>query len=394
MSRSRRTDAPHQRDFDQRLVERINTQGGGGLSTDSIRTPRDGYEELENARDYGTEIRGQIGSEMHNRADYQVAPLSTESYLAAQSSGGTLYIAAGNVVPVVGEIFFTATPTDYSNGELTDAKRLVLNNRQFVTPGFDEDFPRTWAFDFFRIADDPLPTYIGNLAVAHFRGYIARIVDGVGLFSMKISKSGVSITRDITATDPFVPELAGMYIVYGDDTGGVFSGKRDFISGFSNGNLLTVSVADTVPDGDYVFCAIQPKIHAQHYHQAQQKLFLHAGEEIYQLPIPIFKWEKLSGMYDKKPFPSESLFQEVKGDLILTNSNGHYRINVDQRNTDELPCYWKINSNEPDKPRNKTVRIFGFPTSEISNDENPYVIAGFSGELSSGGSNGIGGQIV
>lgn len=392
---NKRRFAPQNRAFNERMVERPETDWMLALSTDSIRTPSRGLEELENARSHKSEIRGRVGTLMHNRADYQVTPVFAESYATALAPGGSIFIAKGSA-PVDGEIFIVDSPRDYSTGELTAAKKLILNSGQFVTPLFQEDFARVWAYDFFEVQGVDIPIYLGNLAVAEFRTYIARIRNGPGLMTMEVTKVGASLTRATAESDPFVQELAGMYIVYGELSGGSpFSGERDFITAVPDADTLIVSQSDTVPDGVYVLNSIQPKIHSSYYHQAQKALYIHAGEEIYETPIPIFKWTKLVGIYDKKPFPADSLFHEVKGDLILTNVNGHYRINIDQRDTANDPCYWKINTNEPDKSASKTVVVFGFPTSQGSvGDENPFVSGGFSGELTAGGSNRIGGLLL
>lgn len=395
MSRNKRRFAPQKRAFNEKMVERPETDWMLGLSTDTIRTPSRGVEELENARSHKSEIRGRTGTLMHNRADYQVTPLATEDYPTAIAPGGSIFIAKGSA-PVDGEIFIIDKPEDYSDSTLTFAKKDVLNSGRFIAPVFEEDYARPWTYDFFEVLGGVKPIYLGNLAVAEFRTYIARIRNGLGLMTMEVTKVGNTLTRTVSESDPFVQEIAGMYIVYGEPSPfGTFSGKRDFITTVLDADTLVVSKADTIADGSYVFNTIQPKIHASYYHQAQKALYIHAGEEIYETPIPIFKWTKLIGIYDKKPFPADSLFHEVKGDLILTNANGHYRINIDQRDTANDPCYWKINTNEPDKSANKTVVVFGFPTSQGSvTDENPFVSGGFSGEYANGDTNRIGGLLL
>lgn len=392
MSRNRRRFSPHDRKFNNRMVERPETDWQLGLSTDSIRTPVGAVEELENARSYSSELRGRIGTVMHNRADYQVETTG-QDYDTALLPGGPIFDGKGSA-PVDGDIFMTTNAEDFFGDPLTAAKRLVLNEMTYVTPTFEEDFPRAWAYDFYEISGIEQPIYLGNLAIPHFRKYIARATT-TGIFDMRFTKVGNTITRDPAETPIFQPELAGMYITYGQVFGSpIFLGARDYIVNVIDSETLTVSRTDTVPDATYRYNAIQASIHASYYHQAKKAMYIHSGEEIYEVPIPIFAWRKIPGLYDRKPFPSDGLIHEVKGDLILTNPNGRYRIDIDQSDEERGTYYWKINTNEPNKAANKLIYIFGFPTSPTSNDENPFGIRGFSGRLGNGGADKTGGFIL
>ncbi len=388
MSRNKRRFSPHSRKFNERGVERRDDKFVG-LATDHIRTPKDHLEELENARAFKSEIRGRIGTLLHNRADYELNPSQTETYSQALASGGIIYEAKGST-PADGDIFITTSHNDFSGSPLAEAKRLSLNSKK--SP--ECDYPNTWAYDFYSVVtSDTKPTYIGNLSVPYFRNHISRILTaGTDLFH--VSKSGNTITRTLATSAPFTNDLVGMYFVYGalDTQSDVFVGVRDVITSVADSDTLTVTSTDLVDDGGYQLNAIQPKIHSSLYMPSVKKMYFHAGEEIYEVAIPIMKWNKLCGISDLKPFPSDSIMSEVKGDVLLANDNGHFRVKVSKGN--EPSHYWKVNTARPNKAQNAQKYFFGFEDSVSSVGENPYSPLGFSGLTSDGESDKTGGMLL
>jgi hypothetical protein len=388
MSRNRRRFSPHSRKFNERGVERRDDKFVG-LSTDHIRTPKNHQEELENARAFNSEIRGRVGTLLHNRADYQVAPSSLETYTQALASGGIIYEAKGSA-PETGDIFITSDHNDFQDLALREAKRLSLNS--MTSP--DVQYPQPWAYEFYEIdLSDTKPKYIGGLSIPHFREFTARVLTA-GDDGFNIGKVGSVITRSFTTSPPFTSDLVGMYIVYGANASQpeAFLGVRDVITSVIDSNTLTISRSDLVPDGTYQSNVIQPRIHSSIYMPSVKRMYFHAGEEIYEVSMPIMSWTRLCNISDLKPFPSDSLMSEVKGDIILANDNGHFRIKVSDGN--EPSHYWKINTARPNKARNTQKYFFGFEDSVSSEGENPYSPLGFSGMTGDKLSDKTGGMLL
>lgn len=387
MSQDKRNFSPQTREFSERQIQRISNEWPEALVTDFTRTPNGAVEELDNARSFGKEIRGRIGSLLHNRADYQVT-VTGGLYEDALLSGGDIFDAKGED-PATGDIFITSNSTDYVFNVLEEAKKLKLNDQ-----AVGESYDLPWGFDFYSIGSDiPMtPIYIGNLTIPPYRNYFARNTGVEDDF--EVTKAGDIITRTIGTVDPFIEEMVGMYFYYGEEsaTPGVFDGKRDLITSFIDEDTITVSRMDIIDDGTYRLNRVQPIIHSSYYMQSNQRIYMHIGEEIYEVEIPIMNYKKLNGIINQKPLPAESILHEIKGDLILTNDNGHYRIKVGLGTFDSY--YWKINSDRPFKSKNVIKKIFGFPTSTSSNAENGYVPAGFSGLRDDGTSDKLGGVIL
>lgn len=507
MSRNRRRFSPHGRKFNERGVERTHKVFDKGLVTDSIEVPDGALGELDNARAFGSEVRGAHGSLLHNRADYQLSPDNNETYAEALLQGGSIYEAKGSA-PQTGDLFLTLSPSDFSDSKLREAKRLYYNCRDtdkfrdnfldyrytenippisgeikiggitrisyfdangvdvsptlssFLIPNtwiaisnstdensytelfidsvndnvglqvfevdidsnktqsggttptlegddiklhflgegryFNDNFPSPQLYEFYGI-DLSLdkPVYRGFLQIPYHNGFHSKVVNGE-LLKFSVIKTGNTVTINTgtpTIFETFSDELIGMYISYGIvDIDGVSLVRRDLIVEAVDLSTLKVSSDSIVPDGTYDNCLIQPQIHSSVYMPSVNKMYFHIGYEFYEVSVPIINWKLLYGLYERKPFDSPSIMNEVKGDVLVTNDNGHFRIKVNKG--DEPTHYWKINSVRPDKPANTIKYFFGFETSASSTGENPYAPRGFSGETATGESDKTGGALL
>ncbi|MAF44058.1 MAG: hypothetical protein CMI54_07850 [Parcubacteria group bacterium] len=503
MSRNRRRFSPHGRKFLERGVERSHKVFDKGLVTDKIETPNGALEELDNARAFGSEVRGAPGTLLHNRADYQLTPDYNETYADALMPNGTIYEAKGSA-PITGDVFLSLSYTDFKNLPLREAKRLYFNCRkvdssrttqihykyssniiivgsgkaidtptqvkasylddsstdvtsilsgvatntrvalseiadpdnykQFTITGvtddvidsqyeydtsdiqgsgsftvgmdvnltilgsgyyYEEDYPTPQGYELYEI-DTTLdtPIYKGRLSIPHYENYSSQMFNGA-FYNFRLSKSGNKITRnDFTFPIPFTSKIVGMYLLYGEtfnpSTG--YNGRRDLITNVIDSDTLEVSRADFIPDGDYQECLIQPRIHSSIYMPSVNKVYYHAGDKFYEGSVPIMEWNELHGIVERQPFDSSSVMSEIKGDVVVTNDNGHFRIKVNKG--DEPSHFWKINSVRPNKAVNKIKYFFGFETSQSSDGENPYAPRGFSGSTNSGESDKTGGAIL
>jgi len=390
---NRRRIRPQSRQQNQTAVERMYSGSGLGLIADMARVPNGGFGELYNARDFKTEVRGRRGSYLHSGVDYAIFPdemvgtlqsiLETSEYDWFENWNQKLFMIYSHA--------------DASDNQFQTAKDIVYGSGTIT------------AYDIFKIVEVsdgqpeptliPLPIYMGNLMVPHIPEYQGVIgdpfevwgpPDGDGVFSNKVY---------LYNWPPLNSEVLGSYLKLGysfedDVLSEEFSSIRLYIldygvvDGGEGEQFITVQeVADQTRTFKGSF--MQPIIHTSHFLQASKKVVILAGDRLYNSNSPLDGWREIDGIFDtyeletgetfhKRPFAGESLFHEIKNDLLLTNINGHYRIRFSEDNVH----YWKINEQAPDKPAVAVpVKVWGFRGSSTNPDviSGRYQVVGFEG---------------
>jgi hypothetical protein len=356
MSNKRRF-APKSRQQNDRLIERIFDSFGGGLCTDTFRVPDKHLGELYNARDYKTEIRGRQGSFLHNNADFALLNISTIDQ--AFGVGGDLETAN------TGDTFMCYSFQDFTGHELQNA---IVSKYAYLPPTLS-------AYDVFEVVNKSSHTikYLGNISVP--KKWHPITTDPV-ITAQKVGNTVVKITGK-----PFSSELKGCYWNWGFATGSTTNEPvRDFIEEVIDDNTLKIRSITERGSEVYHNCFIQGVVYASYYHQAKNKVVMQVEDRLYEASIPLSGWSEIYGIYEVRPMWAEGVFHEIKDDLILSSSNGHYRIKFDSTATH----FWQINTPEPDKTDLTPIKLFGFKDSLINDATFPYEIVGFKGYNTAG----------
>ncbi len=370
MSVNRRRFSPQGRAFNDRMIERIFEKFGDGVVKDTFRVPEGALGELINARDHKEELRGRQGSFLHTPADFALFPgIKDITYSEAFDPGGPLEGA------VDGDVVIVYSWEDFIDGELTAAKEQFMSHQT----------PLIMAYDIFKLdsTKDANFEYTGNLAVPYKvvevpetevdparTDYYYPILGAL----MQARKEGNLIIAEDSPI--FTGELIGTYWNWGyAGTGGSissdFNGQRDYITAVDGSGNLVTSTSGDIPAHSY--CFVQGPIYASRYHQPLEKVVIQAEDRLYETNIPFDGWREIIGIHDKRPLEAEGRLHEVKGDLLLSNSNGHYRIKFDSTGSH----FWEINAPKPNiKPVSEPVKIWGF--KESFSDDSVKVV-GFPG---------------
>jgi len=354
---NRRRFAPKSRAQNNRLIERIFDKFGGGLCTDTFRVPDKSLGKLYNARDHKTEIRGRQGSFLHNNADFALLNITT--VINAFASGGDLETS------VTGDTFIVYSYQDFDNKEMQGA---IYNKEPHKKPLLS-------AYDMFEVTDRATNEfkYLGNISVPKMWYPIVRDETIVA------HKVGDTVVK--TSGKAFTANLKGCYWNWGYREGTtVYEPVRDFIEEVIDENTLKIRSVTERGDENYVNCFVQGVIYASYYHQAKNRVVMQVEDRLYEGMIPLNGWSEIYGIYQQRPMWSEGLFHEVKEDLLLSSSNGHFRIRFDSTGTH----YWQINTPAPEQPDLMPIKIFGFQSSKIDDAKFPYEVVGFHGYNSSG----------
>ena len=264
-----------------------------------------------------------------------------------------------------------------------DYSDLAFQNAIFATK--DYQTPNIRAYDLFKVTSVSTPTleYLGNLAQPAIEPYYT--IPGIPSKSQEFvaSKKGKIITLEDGLA--FTEDLVGNYFNWGYLADSYeFNGHRDYITGFTDANNITVQESGGVTEETlYYNNFLQGPIYASYYHQQLEKVVIQAGDRLYESTAPINGWREIPGIHDSKdtssgviderPQEAEGLFHEVQGDLILSNNNGHYRVIFSA----EGAYYFKINEQKPEtRPVSKPVKVWGFADSE---HDKSIEIVGFPG---------------
>jgi len=364
---SRRRFSPKTRSQDERMIERLYTKSGKGMVSDTFRVPNDSFGELWNARDHKTEVRGRQGSFLHTIAKIAITPDIITGTLSDALATGVLQDL------VEDDVFQVYSWKDFSDTGLLIAKDA---EKDYLTA-------KVMAYDLFKITADTDTgiTYLGNLAQPpkdNFYPSDDHILTG--------KKNGTIIT--LTNSPDANEHLVGTYFNWGyEGASEEFNGYRDFIVSVEDATHITVKYeGGIVEDVEYNNCFMQGPIYASYYHQQLEKVVIQAEDRLYESEAPLNGWKEIPGIHGTKilqelplllaedrPLEAEGLFHEVKGDLLLSNYNGHYRVVFGT----EGSHYFKINEAKPSaKPFNKPVKVWGF--KESKSDESIEIV-GFPG---------------
>jgi len=357
---------PRSRSLNERIIQRLYQSSGKGMVTDTFRVPDKSLGELWNARDFGTEVRGRQGSYLHTTAKVGLLPSDIIGDIDDAFSTGALKDLNN------GDIFQVYSWKDFSGGDLFKAKENFI--------GYNTPLIR--AYDLFKVIskDTYAVEFIGNIAVP-VKDYYYPSAEN----SMTAVKSGKEIA--LSGSPTLSGDLVGTYFNWGYLEGSVeFIGYRDLIVGV-NGNVLTVKYDGGVSENTSIkYCFIQGSIYASYYHQEESTLVAQVDDRLYKTSAPLSGWTEIVGIHnsvllqeipdvvsENKPFPSEGVFHEVRDDLILSNSNGHYRIVL----KGNVQYYYKINEENPNyKAVMEPVYIWGFQESRLDETVTPV---GFNG---------------
>lgn len=349
------------RQFNERRIERNLTSWGNGLILDT-QEPSKAFEDMYNAVDHGTEIRGRQGSLLYNLADYGINVDNSETFAQALS-GGVLDGA------VVGEKFIVYNFVDFSGADLLTAKMATVNGIYYTLP---------YAYDVYEIIFDGVdkPKFVGNILVPYHLDLVPLNDGGTKYFY------GTKVGNEVAITSVNLifgaSDVIGKYLLYGKKVGdNSFFGFRERITNYTINGEATLFVETTDNPDDYEYLMIQPRIWSNHYYQKKNMLFMHCGKKIYYTTIPFFGWKECEFLTVVEPSEGKSQFEQIGSELILTDSNSKFRFMF----KDDDVFVWVMNSDfDKLKPKNEIKSFFGFQSSLANLDsENPYKSAGFSG---------------
>jgi hypothetical protein len=384
---SKRVFEKRSRQFNQRMIKRPMTTWGNGLVKD-LEDPTHSFSQLYNAKDHGREVRGRTGSILYNNAaDKSVfipENVSLEDFFTGDLSGfvGTFIVQGFN---------------DFTGGELFAAKKVGAS----YSVSLKQNSFLVYANDIYSINDEQEIEYLGNLLSRWYKEYSPHIYtnsDALPIeYSFKVEKIGYDV---LLLDDSMVnfENIKNFYIVYGmkidPDTGnpidGTYYGQREFVT--FNLDALSLRTISDKYQGIYDKCQIQFPIWGSFYYQKENKVIYLIGEELFYTDIPFSGFHKIKIINDLKPDPSESIFHLVDNDVILTNSNGVYRINFQESGL----LAWKMNSKTFDDRIEPTTKyFFGFEESASSTEgDNPFGPKGFSGTGIDGEPDKTGGILI
>jgi hypothetical protein len=374
---NRRRIDPRTRQEQQRTIERMYNGSGLGLLSDLSRVPQGGFGELYNARDFKTEVRGRQGSFLHSGVDAAIFPEDLDDVTLVQClesiypNGTWAY-----------KLFMLYSHLDTINVDFQVSKNLTQGLGTITAYDIFEAIPIRGDAP----SDVPIVKYKGSLMPPSQ-------IDGVSTDITRYEvKSGGTIALYNWPT--LTTDCLGTYFKWGysfdtetEEVGTDFIPQRDYIIGYTDGDVQTIQVQEVEADGvtiTSIGSMIQPIIHASLHLQEYKKAVILAGKKIYETNVPFDGWREVFGIYDsktvtegtvvtKQPFPAESLFHEVNGEVLLTNVHGHYRIRFDKN----VSHYWKINESAPNTTITPIPRkIWGFRRSVPPEGA---VIVGFPG---------------
>ena len=318
---SKRNFAPRSRQFNERLIERIQSRYAAGLSrdTEGLDLSYDAIADLINARAFETTIEGRPGTELLTPADWGVTITDNTETLSVAIQSGEMYAAAGrnktaDTVPAKDSIFMVYGIGDTTGNDLETAKGSA---------------PRK--YDVFKVDNKGIGTeaisYLGSIRLPAIVGFGDTVANEI-----TASKSGNIITA--SAGPSFTPSLVYQYFEWGD-------GAQDFITGYTDATHITVLNSGTIASTGK--CRCHGVVNASMYHESEKKFVLFIGDKLYYANnVPWYSWTEipLAGGY-YLPDDSFCKMYEFDKDLIMINPSGFYRIKLD------TPRYWRINEEAP-----------------------------------------------
>ena len=311
------------RQQNERMITRSQRRFDGGqakkLDTLSTDLPTNAVAELENARGHRTFIQGRGGSELFTCADITLTiPSVTTQTLtyAMQQTDGLLYVANGNAVPDIGDVFRVTSVNDLDTQPLGVAKGVgamnvhpddlfeVIDN----TNGSEE-------IKFLGMANDPVIPGYGDVSADEYTA----------------SKSGNVITL---SGGPVNASLAGTFFVWDD-------GSRDYITKYLTSSTLQADNSDARTASSYGY--FTAPLVASIYHKSQQKLVAQFGREVFVSDAPSKGWTRVLCESSTQPGDKYCRMWEDRETVVLINEAGVYRVRLDVENF----YMWRMNEAVP-----------------------------------------------
>ncbi len=318
------------RQQNERMIFRRQHRFDGGmqrrLDRDSATIDANAMVDLVNARGHRHYLTGRGGCEQLTAADITLTLLAAGSPNdlsdSMQDPYGELYIANGNAVPAIGDIFVCKTVGDFTDSALATAKG---------------DTPRNW--DLFEVTDDTLGSeaidYLGNMGPPALSGWGDTSATLFG-----VTKSGSVISY--VSGPIFLHSMVGNFWVWGD-------GTSEFITGITNNatpssRTLTLDSATTKSGDQLSNCYIAGPLVAGLFHRRARRMVEQHGRQLYTTDaVPMTKWIEVVAEVEDLPSDAEGYMFEDGDDAILVNMLADYRIKVV---TDE-PYAWRLNAEIP-----------------------------------------------
>lgn len=370
--------SPHTRRQDETLITKQIAMGQGLVTkVDSI---DGGFKELKNAEDYGTKIEGRRGSSLYNVADYQMSADETKTLEEALPPG----VKSGDLITI-------SNFGDFSDGSLVNAKGNFFDYKMF------HEYPTyQMPFDVYQCLYEEIwymKKYLGNIGLPYYKDFCPIKSPSPQTFTITLADNVITALSDCP---DFTEDLVGKYIVLG--MGGAYvlgnnydyNGTRFLITEFVSTTIIKINKRDKTLVGTFAMCYVQAPIWASK--EINDLLFIHIGNEVYYTDKTLCTWKKAIKLHDFEYAETHSKFDVVDNNLILSNLNGVFRFEEkndikQNKDTPTTICNsvfsYRINAGyQNNRIVNKTIKIWGFPDSEVQEDGiNKFVPAGFSGDI-------------
>lgn len=152
-------------------------------------------------------------------------------------------------------------------------------------------------------------------------------------------ESSIEITWSITGNERYITTTGGQFKF--DDIGNwiKFSdGTIEKIIDYSNSNNITTKTTSTGSGSDTV--DIRGHINALYFHKGNKKIVVHVDNRIFvSSDLIMTSWTECIRNSIVKPSNNTSTFDEFEQYLILFNTNGMFKLNLDQ----DPPIYFRAN---------------------------------------------------
>lgn len=348
----RRRFTPKTRAQNERMIQKDESNWGKGLITDFDETPIGALSELENAIDFGTEIRGRKGSVLYNAVKNKIVVDDTVAIAAAVANGDFDAVVASDGYFIVYDF------KDYTDNPLSAAK--IASGIEDAT-NLTVDGYLVRPYDIFTISGS-ITTYIGNLSVPtiyYGRWNLDNPEDAVGHYALEIGTGLQEITS------------------YNQD------------GTYSYGSSQTLAVETNI--------AFRPV--ASYFDEKDSIIFIHCGTKMYFSRLPHYGWKEVPILKDEDLSIEYGNFNQQGSNVFYSNSSGIFRIRVSVDNI----YGWKINEVPSDYLVNADkIKTFAladpdgnFPTSLVEKYEDTLVeLSGVATESATGSIANDGGYFV
>lgn len=327
------------RQQNERLIRRYQRRFDGGEEKKQDRQSTDistnAVAILENARGHETNIEGRGGSELYTAADITLTvPDGTSQTLtyAMQQTDGLLYVANGNAVPDVGDIFMISAQYDLSGTPFDTAKGSA---------------PK--AYDLFEITNNTNGSetilFIGNMSSPAMPEYATS-------FSVNRLSAG---STTIVSSAVVNADIVGTFFVWED-------GSKELVVEWISGSRFRVeevlSSLNLTNEGYF-----SAPLVASLFHKSLRKFICMFGRRLYVADVPVKKWTEIVIQHSTKPSDNFSRIFEDRDFAVLVNEAGDYRIKPGESS----PYAWCMNANQPtEKP---ILGDSGNPASVVDGDQ-------------------------